>query len=93
MLLLFRLQSLIVHWMSCIYDLNTRRAPEKVPPLNFLILGSLVCLNSDASVCMVFCRRDSTIVSTLGAHGDVAKLMSLISGLMGVLGKCTCLAS
>ena len=42
---------------------------------------------------MVFCRMDSTIVSSLGAHGGVVKLMLLTSGLTGVLAKCTCLAS
>ena len=65
----------------------------KYPPLNFLILGSLVHLNSDASVCIVFCRSDSVIVSSLGACGGVAQLILLTSGLMKVLAKCMCLAS
>ena len=42
---------------------------------------------------MVFCKTDSAIVSSLGAHGGVVRLMLLTSGLKGVLAKCTCLAS
>ena len=41
---------------------------------------------------MVLCKTDSTIVSSLGARGGV-KLILLISGLIGVLAKCTCFAS
>ena len=33
------------------------------------------------------------IVSSLCARGGVVKLMLLISGLIGVLAKCTCFAS
>ena len=47
--LVLRLRSFIVHSMSCIYDLNTRSAPDEVPPLNFCILGLQVLLNSDAN--------------------------------------------
>ena len=42
---------------------------------------------------MVLCKTDSVIVSSLGARGGVVKLMLLISGLIGVLAKCTCFAS
>ena len=42
---------------------------------------------------MVLCKTDSAIVSSLGVHGGVVKLMLLISGLIGVLAKCTCFAS
>ena len=41
---------------------------------------------------MVLCKTDSTIVSSLCVRGGV-KLMLLISGLIGVLAKCTCFAS
>ena len=50
-------------------------------------------MNSEASVGMVLCKTDSVIVSSLGAHGGVGKLMLLMSGLIGVLAKCTCFAS
>ena len=50
-------------------------------------------MNSEANVCMVFCKTDSAIVSSLGARGGVVKLILLISGLIGVLAKCTCFAS
>ena len=50
-------------------------------------------MNSEASICMVFCKTDSTIVSSFDAHGGVVRLMLLTSGLTGVLAKCTCLAS
>ena len=42
---------------------------------------------------MVLCKTNSEIVSSLGACGGVVKLMLLISSLIGVLVKCTCLAS
>ena len=41
---------------------------------------------------MVLCKTDSAIVSSLCVRGGV-KLMLLISGLIGVLAKCTCFAS
>ena len=48
----------------------------KCPPLNFCILGLRVLLNSDAGVCMVFCRSvDSAVVSFLGVRGGVARLI------------------
>ena len=50
-------------------------------------------MNSEASICMVFCETDSAIVSSLGVRGGVVRLMLLTSGLMGVLAKCMCLAS
>ena len=41
----------------------------------------------------MFCKIDSVMVSSLGAHGGVTfKLILLASGLTGVLAKCTCLA-
>ena len=69
------------------------KAPEEVPPLNFLILGLRIRLNSEANVCMVLCKTDSAIVSSLCVCGGVVKLMLLISGLIGVLAKCTCFAA
>ena len=42
---------------------------------------------------MVLCKTDSAIVSSLGKCGGVDKSMLLISGLIGVLAKCTCFAS
>ena len=42
---------------------------------------------------MVLCKTDSAIVSSLCVRGGVVKLMLLISGLIGVLAKCTCFAS
>ena len=82
----------MVHSISYIQDLKTRRTPDDVLPLNFWIFGSLLCLNSDARVCIVFCKIDSAMVSSLGAHGGVVKLMLLTLDLTGVLAKCTCLA-
>ena len=41
---------------------------------------------------MVLCKTDSVIVSSLCVRGGV-KMMLLISGLIGVLAKCTCFAS
>ena len=88
-----RFLSLMVHSMSCIHDLKTKRAPDDVPSLNFWIFGSILCLNSDAKVCIVFCSIDLAIVSSFGTLGGVMfKLMLLTSGFTGVLVKCTCLA-
>ena len=50
-------------------------------------------MNSEANVCMVLCKTDSAIVSSLCACGGVVKLMLLISGLIGLLAKCTCFVS
>ena len=50
-------------------------------------------MNSEANVCMVLCKTDSAIVSSLGARGGVVKLILRISGLIGVLAKCMCFAS
>ena len=55
-------------------------------------MGSHVCLNSEANVCMVLCKTDSAIVSSLGTRGGVVILMLLTSSLIGVLAKCTCFA-
>ena len=89
-----RFQSLMVHSISCIHDLKTRRAPDDVPPpLNFWIFDSWLCLNSDTRVCIVFCNIDSVMVSSFCTLGGVTfKLMLLTSGLKGMLAKCTCLA-
>ena len=88
-----RFLSLMVHSMSCIHDLKTKRAPDDVLPLNLWIFGSLLHLNSDAKVCIVFCSIDSAIVSSFCTLGGVTfKLMLLTSGFTGVLAKCTCVA-
>ena len=42
---------------------------------------------------MVLCKTDSVTVSSLCVRGGDVKLMLLISGLIGVLAKCTCFVS
>ena len=78
----------MVDSISCIHDLETRRAPDEVPPLNFWILDSLLHLNLDAKVCIVLCSVDLAMVSSFGTIGGVTfRLMLLASRFTGVLAK------
>ena len=73
---------------SCIHNLKTNNVPDEVPPLNLWFLGSLLLLNSEAKVCIVFCRIDSVMVSSLRTMGGLSfKMVLFASGFTGVLAK------